>query len=761
MDAETATDVARHRSSQQHLLRKAFKGDLDWIVMKALEKDRGRRYETANGLARDVERFLANEDVTASPPTLTYRLFKFYSRHRAMFWVGAAFAATLVIATFVSFSGWIRAFNNAQELTRAVHALREANALAEDNAVRAMQSEDKAKSERASALRQQNIVEAVNEFLNQEFLLAVAPSNELGRGKDAKLKDTISMAVKKLDEESRSGGRFANEPLVEAQIRKSIGTAFSELGEFDFAEKQLRIARDLYQSALPDDDAAVFDVKLRIGENLLWRNDRDPAKKYLSELKDEVTESLGPSHPIALWTRFWFAYVNRGSEAGAEFLDIAANAEKLGSKELHCLALAAAATVFTRTPSYALELVKQSEDTNDSDGNRSTLSRAILNWQRAYTYFSVGNYEQGTAICESLLPWLRESLGVNHRVTRSCLNNVGYGLRQLGQLERAKKYLIELEGLANDGDTTSLRNARINLGRILLLQQNYQESAQKYLENYRELGDNQGLISALQVLRQGGYDREAADLIRAETESKIERIKRGGLNDREFAQSLLDLTSDLNRAGEFTAALTIAQTVNDTIDVVADYRPTNRYVWLLNLGKAELFLGEANRDSDQLKRTMKTLENADDLATREIQINGLKNFRGINDPVQAIFLLARACMNDQIGDLQRAESTMLEAQLRFAQSVHLGQPGNMTAAREFDRLMLLSERSRGDVQRRFVAQTKKAIETDPDNAAAALMMAVHLYFFGEAEQTLGILNTFDWKSALPIRATKPSCMRWS
>lgn len=59
-----------------------MKGELDWIVLKALSKDRNRRYETANGFARDIERFLAHEPVQAGPPSTTYRLKKFVQRNR-------------------------------------------------------------------------------------------------------------------------------------------------------------------------------------------------------------------------------------------------------------------------------------------------------------------------------------------------------------------------------------------------------------------------------------------------------------------------------------------------------------------------------------------------------------------------------------------------------------------------------------------------------------------------------------------------------
>jgi eukaryotic-like serine/threonine-protein kinase len=94
--------IAANRGVEPRTLSGLVQGELDWIVMKALEKDRGRRYATANGLAEDVRRFLAHEPVQACPPSATYRLRKFVRRNRA--WVGtaAAVAALLVVATAVS-----------------------------------------------------------------------------------------------------------------------------------------------------------------------------------------------------------------------------------------------------------------------------------------------------------------------------------------------------------------------------------------------------------------------------------------------------------------------------------------------------------------------------------------------------------------------------------------------------------------------------------------------------------------------------------
>jgi eukaryotic-like serine/threonine-protein kinase len=88
--------VAAQRRMEPAKLSKLVRGDLDWITMKALEKDRTRRYETANGLARDIQRYLSDEPVEASPPSATYRLRKLARKHRTALTTAAAFAGLLV-----------------------------------------------------------------------------------------------------------------------------------------------------------------------------------------------------------------------------------------------------------------------------------------------------------------------------------------------------------------------------------------------------------------------------------------------------------------------------------------------------------------------------------------------------------------------------------------------------------------------------------------------------------------------------------------
>ena len=92
--------IAKHRQSDAHKLIHRPR-DLDWIVMKALEKDRTRRYETANGLARDVQQHLKNEPVSARPPSNLYRLQKLVKRNRLVFAAAAAGTVALVLALVV------------------------------------------------------------------------------------------------------------------------------------------------------------------------------------------------------------------------------------------------------------------------------------------------------------------------------------------------------------------------------------------------------------------------------------------------------------------------------------------------------------------------------------------------------------------------------------------------------------------------------------------------------------------------------------
>jgi serine/threonine protein kinase len=127
------TTTAAHRHMEPPKLISTLKGDLDWIVMKTLEKDRKRRYETANGLSMDVQRYLKNEPVTARPPSRAYRLQKLVRRNQVVFASGAAVVVALVSGLGISTRLFIE---ERQALQRAVAAEQNEFALRQQSELR-------------------------------------------------------------------------------------------------------------------------------------------------------------------------------------------------------------------------------------------------------------------------------------------------------------------------------------------------------------------------------------------------------------------------------------------------------------------------------------------------------------------------------------------------------------------------------------------------------------------------------------------------
>jgi tetratricopeptide (TPR) repeat protein len=183
--ADKASTVAEHRSTDTRRLSQQVRGELDWIVMKCLEKDRNRRYETPNSLARDIERFLSDEPVQACPPTARYRFRKFAMRNKAILGAGGAIAAALVVGLGLATWQYIRA---TAERARA-------------NAVSDMMKEIMAPSSREPLKRSDN---AVRELV-QDFSAGL-------------------------------GDQLAREPEVEHVIRTIIDKANWRLGVYGRAE---------------------------------------------------------------------------------------------------------------------------------------------------------------------------------------------------------------------------------------------------------------------------------------------------------------------------------------------------------------------------------------------------------------------------------------------------------------------------------------------------------------------------------------------
>jgi len=172
---ELSTTATRRRSEPPKLIH-LVRGDLDWIVMKCLEKDRARRYETANGLARDVERHLKHEPVGARPPSVAYRLAKSFRRNRLVFTATGIVGLALVLGAVLSTWQAIRATNARRDEATARGRADAAARVADSERERAEQEERKAK---ASELFARQEAYASDMSVAQHALAA----NDLGRAK--------------------------------------------------------------------------------------------------------------------------------------------------------------------------------------------------------------------------------------------------------------------------------------------------------------------------------------------------------------------------------------------------------------------------------------------------------------------------------------------------------------------------------------------------------------------------------------------------
>ncbi|MEE8458483.1 MAG: serine/threonine-protein kinase [Phycisphaerales bacterium] len=282
-------DIARNRRTDPTSLRRSVRGDLDWIVMKAMEKDRTRRYATAQELAQDIERHLHDEPVAASPPSASYRLHKMVRRNRGTF-----VAASLVMGSLV-----LGIAGTSMGMVRAVRAER----LAEDKA---------------------HIAESVNEFLNHDLLAAVAPLADAGPEQTIFIRRVLDVATTRIDEASRNGGRYADEPLVEAQIRGTLSDTYRRIGAFAEAEPHARREVEICIDLLGADHPKSLRAKHGLATVFSCRGRFVEAEVLHRSTFETQIRVLGEDHPdtIGSMNELVIAYCGQGRFKDAEPLII-------------------------------------------------------------------------------------------------------------------------------------------------------------------------------------------------------------------------------------------------------------------------------------------------------------------------------------------------------------------------------------------------------------------------------------------------------
>jgi tetratricopeptide (TPR) repeat protein len=277
----TLASVAANRGTEPAKLTKLVRGELDWIVMKALEKDRNRRYETANGFAMDVQRYLADDLVQACPPSVGYRVRKFVRRHKPQL----AAAGLLLLASLAGL-GFVLWHN--QELDAKNHELDAKNT----ELVAVVASEKQAKQ---TAEQREAETKAVLEFVENKVFAAARPEGQNGgMGHDVTLRMAIEAALPFVEKS------FSTKPLIEGRLRETLGMSFLYLGEGRKAEEQFEKVRAIYAKHLGPDHPATLVAMGNLAIAYLDAGRTQEAIKLHEETLQLQKAKLGPEHPATL-----------------------------------------------------------------------------------------------------------------------------------------------------------------------------------------------------------------------------------------------------------------------------------------------------------------------------------------------------------------------------------------------------------------------------------------------------------------------------
>jgi len=275
---DTLATVAAQRHTEPGRLTRLVRGDLDWIVMKTLEKDRTRRYETANGLALDIQHYLSHEPVLAGPPGAAYRARKFLRRHR----MGVAAGLLVAGALVAGFSAAIVGFVQANDARQQADAHRQK---AEQEAERAQAAAKKA--------------EAGTAFI-REMLAAGNPIRS--RGREVTVREVLDAAAAQIER------RFANQPAVEADIRFTLGATYKAMGVLPSAYSNLSRSLQLRRQILGSNESQTLAIIKQLAHLSADMRRYPDAERLFREALDGQTRVLGEGHPETVHTRSMVAW---------------------------------------------------------------------------------------------------------------------------------------------------------------------------------------------------------------------------------------------------------------------------------------------------------------------------------------------------------------------------------------------------------------------------------------------------------------------
>ncbi len=380
--------TAQDRGCDPPSLLRQLRGDLDAITLKALEKDRSRRYASPSDLATDIGRYLRSEAVLAVAPSTTYRARKFVRRYRGALLIGSAFALVLIVAAGVS-------------LRQSIRANREAAA-----------------------------AQAVNDFLQHDLLSQAGPRAQWERGDvvdpDLKVRTALDRAAAGI------AGKFARQPEVEASIRDTIGQTYMDLGLEMNAQEEFQQALDLRRRMLGAEDSSTLKVGSQLAEALSYDGRYVEAEVLIGQVLNSQRRVLGAEHPDTLHSMWILANNDRQegkyAEAEALFTQLLQPSRRVFGPEdartLDCMDRLA--ELYLREGKY-----RQAEDLNAQvlemrrrvlgpDDPDTTRSMNIL----GNVYEAEGRFTQAETVYRQIWDIRRRVLGSEHGFTLGAPNNV-------------------------------------------------------------------------------------------------------------------------------------------------------------------------------------------------------------------------------------------------------------------------------------------------------------------------------------------------
>lgn len=283
---QEASKVAESRRTDVPNLARRLRRELEWIPLKAMRKDRTRRYRSASELADDIRNYLNGVPLIAGPESGTYRLKKFVLRNQ-MLVIGIIIVLTVLLAGII---------------------------VSTDFAIRAARAHAEAATARDQAERQAKTSQAVSDFLRNDLLASVDPY--VAQGREVTVRSFLDAASEKLE------GKFKTEPLVEASIRHTLGTTYRNIGDFASAEKHLQRAYEIRLEQLGPKNAETLDTMDGLAR-VYWRQGRyDKAQSLFNKTVEGRKNVLGMNHPDTLFSMNGLAvlYFSQGRYKDAELL---------------------------------------------------------------------------------------------------------------------------------------------------------------------------------------------------------------------------------------------------------------------------------------------------------------------------------------------------------------------------------------------------------------------------------------------------------